>query len=105
MIKLAGLAGPVLPAASGCVADSARVASVDSAVVRVSVHVPEVQAAVAGTVAAPATDGVTVATSSANVPHVPPIEVTFTFVEYGNDRVTPLTCVTATDGAVLSMIK
>jgi hypothetical protein len=41
---------------------------------------------------------------SATVPQVPLIEVTFAFVEYGNVRVVPFTCVTATTGAVLSIL-
>jgi len=75
------VAEPVFPAVSVWVADRVRLASVVRAVVRVRLQAPEMQVAVAGTVAEPLISGLTVVESPLIAPHVPPIEVTLTFVE------------------------
>src|SRR4051794_30020472 len=54
-------------------------------------------------VCAPLPTTVTVTVPDA-VSHAPPTVVTFWFVEYGNVRVEPFTCVNATVGAVLSIV-
>ena len=57
------------------VADRVRLPPVVSAVVRVSVQVPDVQVVVAGLVASPLIRGVIVVESPVAVPQVPPIVV------------------------------
>jgi hypothetical protein len=64
------------------------------------VHVPEEQAAVPER---GPTDQLTVAMSPAAVPQLPPIDVTFAAVEYGNVRTEPFTLVTVTVGGVVSL--
>ena len=66
------------------------------------VHAPALHVAVPDWEAAPVTDTLIVVESPDNEPHESPADVTFTFVENGNDCVTVFTFVTDTTGAVVS---
>ena len=81
MVTVRATAVPLFPAVSVWVAVSVRVASVVIAGVRVRVHVPAEQVAVAGMVAIPAMRGVIVVESPVSVPHVPPIVVRLALVK------------------------
>jgi hypothetical protein len=95
---------PVLPPLSVCVAVTAYVPAADKVGEVVYVQVPLLHGAVPFCVAVPVMLTVTVALSPGNVPHAPPNEVTFTFVEYGKVRAAPFTLVTETVGAPVSMM-
>ena len=91
---------PMLPATSDWVADTIRVPSVVQETA--SVHADPLQ--FTGPKVAPLIRIVTGGLSLEELPHAPPIEVTFAVVTYGNVRVVPLTRVTETTGAAVSMI-
>src|SRR5919204_46248 len=74
-----------------------------SALLRVALQEPAEQLVVPDWLERPPTDQLTVLESPLAVPQVPPIELTFWFVEKGKLTVLPFTFVSVTAGAVLSI--
>ena len=64
----------------------------------------DTQVVVAGAVGLPPRVTLIVVESPATEPQVPPTEVTFAFVENGKVTVEPLTLVSVTTGAVVSIV-
>jgi hypothetical protein len=95
---------PVLPAVSVWVAVTVYAPVAVSCGASVKVHAPAEHAAVPFWVAAPAMLTDTVLLSPAAVPQLPPTLVTAWLLLKGNVRTVPLTRVTATLGAVVSMV-
>src|SRR5919204_171771 len=75
-----------------------------SALLRVALQEPAEQLVVPDWLEPPLTDQLTVLESPLAVPQVPPIELTFWFVEKGKLTVLPFTFVSVTAGAVLSSV-
>src|SRR5258707_1052230 len=95
---------PVLPAASAWVAVTEYAPLAERAGLIVYFKAFDVHVAVPDWLAVPVTDTLIVVESPDNEPHAPPTDVTFTFVENGNETPEPFTCVNDTTGNVLSTI-